>query len=48
MKREALTSICVNAGRSAPKFLNTVSNCGITKISRIEETSTATAMTTAG
>ncbi len=47
-KREALTIICVNAGNCAPKFLNTSSNCGTTKINRIADTRIATANTIAG
>ena len=35
-------TICVKAGRSAPKPLNRLSNCGITKISRMTVTMMAT------
>ena len=46
--RDRLMTICVNAGRSAPKPLNRLSNCGITKISRMIVTITATTSTAAG
>ncbi len=48
MNREAWTYIMVKAGNSAPKLLNTSSNCGITQISRMEETRIATAKMPAG
>src|SRR5688572_9769184 len=44
---ERSTTARVNAGRSAPKPLNSASNCGITKSSRIKVTTTATASTAA-
>ena len=44
MNLEAATIIWVKTGRSAPKPLNTSSNCGTTKTSRIALTSNATAM----
>ncbi len=46
--RDMLMTNCVKAGRSAPKPLNRLSNCGITKISRMTVTMTATTMTAAG
>ena len=48
MKRLMPTMNLVKAGRSAPKPLNTSSNCGTTKISRIALTRIAAAMTIAG
>ena len=48
MKSLAAMIILVNAGRSAPKLLNTFWNCGTTKIRRIALTRIATAMTVAG
>ena len=48
MNRENFTMSWVNAGSSAPKFLNTSSNCGTTNTSMTELTRIATAMTMAG
>ena len=45
---DRLTTTRVKAGRSAPKLLNSSSNWGTTKISRIAVTMTATTMTAAG
>ena len=47
-KLDRLMTICVKAGRSAPKPLNRLSNCGITKISRMVVTISATTSTAAG
>ena len=47
-KNEISTTMRVNAGRSAPKPWNRLSNSGITKIIRIAVTTIATPTTAAG
>ncbi|MCY1551032.1 hypothetical protein D9M68_873310 [compost metagenome] len=46
--RDMFTTTWVNAGSSAPKPWNTLSNCGTTLISRIAVTITATMITAIG